>query len=70
MEADRLWERFLQHAQQYLSVAQFVTVVSGMIETGAGLEAACCAPARSQHLVTTSLAHVRLPHQPPRPSSA
>ena len=36
--ADALWEHFLQHAEQYLSVPQFVTVVSAMAEVGAGLE--------------------------------
>jgi hypothetical protein len=41
MAADRVWAEFLQHAEQYLSVPQFVTVVSAMAETGAGLEEVC-----------------------------
>ncbi|KAA6420275.1 MAG: hypothetical protein FRX49_09759 [Trebouxia sp. A1-2] len=38
MAADRVWAEFLQHAEQHLSVPQFVTVVSAMAETGAALE--------------------------------
>ena len=41
MAADRVWAEFLQHAEQHLSVPQFVTVVSAMAETGAALEEVC-----------------------------
>ncbi|DBA90597.1 TPA: Transcription factor [Trebouxia sp. C0004] len=47
MAADRIWAEFLQHAEQYLSVPQFVSVVSAMAETGAGLEEVCHSQARS-----------------------
>ena len=53
--ADRLWEQFLQHAEQYLSVPQFVSVVSAMAETGAGLEEVWFGQARTQHLIASSL---------------
>ncbi len=57
MAADRIWAEFLQHAEQYLSVPQFVTVVSAMAETGAGLEEVCHSQARSQHAVAPGLPH-------------
>jgi len=47
MAADRIWAEFLQHAEQYLSVPQFVSVVSAMAETGAGLEEVCHSQAPS-----------------------
>ncbi|DBA93757.1 TPA: Transcription factor [Trebouxia sp. C0006] len=47
MAADRIWAEFLQHAEQYLSVPQFVSVVSAMAETGAGLEEICHSQAPS-----------------------
>ena len=46
MAADTIWAHFLQHVEQYLSVPQFVTVVSAMAETGAGLEEVCHSQAR------------------------
>ena len=38
MAADRLWERFLQHTEQFLTLPQYVTVVCALAETGASLE--------------------------------
>ena len=47
MAADKVWENFLHHAQQQLSMHQFVYVVSAMAEVGAGLEELFFSPARS-----------------------
>ena len=46
MAADRLWEQFLQHSEQFLTLHQFVTVVCSLAETGAGLEQVWLGPAR------------------------
>lgn len=35
--ADRLWEDFLQRAEQCLALPQFAVVLSGLAETAAGL---------------------------------
>lgn len=46
MAADKLWEQFLQHSEQFLTMRQFVTVLCSLAETGAGLEEVWLGPAR------------------------
>ena len=55
LEADRLWQEFLLHAEHFLSVPQFVTVVCAMAEVAAGLESVWTGQDHSQFLTLASL---------------